>query len=186
MSCFQIFLVGPYLEHSCKSVESLATAYLKILDTVNTTHLDIDVEAPIDFTLVNKALASVQNQRRNTSVSFTLMVQAEDYGLNPQLGLRMIESAKENGVRVDVVNPMTMEFGGPSPDYGDQIIGAAKSVIKQMKGVWPDKSDGEIKRSLGVTPMIGRNFNKKVFETKHARRLVEWANNNHIGFLSFW
>lgn len=81
---------------------------------------------------------------------------------------------------------MTMEFGGPSPDYGSQVIGAAKSVLKQMKAVWPEKSDGEIKRMLGVTPMIGKNFNTKTFETKHARMLVEWANKNHIGFLSFW
>lgn len=60
--------VGPYLEHSCKSVDSLAEAYLKILDTVKTTHLDIDVEAPINMEMVNKALAKVQKERPTTSV----------------------------------------------------------------------------------------------------------------------
>lgn len=38
------------------------------------------------------------------------MVQAEDFGLNPQLGLRMIESAKEQGVHVDIVNPVTKVY----------------------------------------------------------------------------
>jgi chitinase len=45
---------------------------------------------------------------------------------------------------------IVIEFGGSSPDYGDKVIGAAKSVIKQMKSVWPEKTDGEIKRMLGV------------------------------------
>jgi chitinase len=81
---------------------------------------------------------------------------------------------------------MVMEFGGPSPDYGDQIIGAIKSTLRQMKAIWPSKTDGQLRRMLGATPMLGKNFNQKVFETKHARRLVEWANNNHIGFLGFW
>jgi chitinase len=46
--------VGPYLEHVCSSVEALATAYKIALDTVGTTHLDVDVEAPIDKDLVTK------------------------------------------------------------------------------------------------------------------------------------
>jgi chitinase len=100
--------IGPYLEHLCTSVESLASAYKNILDVVKTNHLDIDVEAPINMKMVNQALAKVQKERPGTTVSFTLMVQAEDYGLNPELGLKMIQSAKENGVHVDIVNPMTM------------------------------------------------------------------------------
>jgi len=159
---------------------------MKILDVVKTNHLDIDVEAPINTDMVNKALAKVQRERPGTTVSYTLMVQGEDYGVTPQLGVAVLESARDNGVHVDIVNPMTMEFGGPSPDYGDQIIGAAKSTLRQMKAIWPQKTDGELRRMLGVTPMLGVNFNRKVFETKHARNLVEWANNNHIGFLAFW
>lgn len=49
-------------------MDSLAEAYLKILDTVKTTHLDIDVEAPINMEMVNKALAKVQKERPTTSV----------------------------------------------------------------------------------------------------------------------
>jgi hypothetical protein len=114
------------------------------------------------------------------------MVQAEDYGLNPDLGLKMLQSAKANGVKVEIVNPMTMEFGGSSPDWGDSVIGAAKAVLKQMKEIWPQESDGELRRKLGVTPMLGRNFNSKQFLPAHGRKLVDWANANRIGFLSFW
>ncbi|ODM99814.1 putative bifunctional chitinase/lysozyme [Orchesella cincta] len=178
--------VGPYLEHMCSTSDSLANAYMKILDVVKTNHLDVDVESPINVDMVNKALKKVQQERPGTTVSYTLMVQAEDYGLNPDLGVKVLESAKAHGVHVDIVNPMTMEFQGKSADWGDAVIGAAESVLRQMKAIWPEKSDGELKRMLGVTPMLGQNFNRKVFETKHGRKLVDWANQNHIGLLSFW
>lgn len=83
---------------------------MKILDTVKTHHLDIDVEAPIDMDRVNKALARVQKERPGTTVSYTLMVQAEDYGLNPDLGVKMIQSGKANGVHVDIVNVSRQEL----------------------------------------------------------------------------
>jgi len=178
--------VGPYLEHLCLSVPDLVKAYKLVLDTVKTTHLDLDVEAPIDLDRVNRALAQVQSDRPSTSVSYTLMVQAEEYGLNPDLGLKTIQNAKERGVKVDIVNGMTMEYGASSPDWGDAVIGAAKSILNQMKTVWPEKSDRELKRMLGVTPMLGRNFNGKIFRLEHGRKLVNWANANGIGFLSFW
>lgn len=159
---------------------------MKILDVVKTNHLDVDVESPINIDMVNKALKKVQQERPGTTVSYTLMVQAEDYGLNPDLGVKVLESAKAHGVHVDIVNPMTMEFNGKSPDWGDAVIGAAESVLMQMKQIWPEKSDGELKRMLGVTPMLGRNFNGRVFETKHGKQLVQWANEQNIGLLSFW
>jgi len=34
--------------------------------------------------------------------------------------------------------------------------------------------------------MIGRNFNGKVFETRHGRQLVDWGNAENIAHLSFW
>jgi len=178
--------VGPYMEHLCTTVDSLAEAYKKVLDTVRTNHLDIDVEATINTDMVNQALAKVQRERPATTVSYTLMVQAEDYGLNPPLGSEVLKSAKRNGVRVDIVNPMAMEFSGSSADWGDSVIGAAKSVLRNMKEIWPNKSDAELKSMLGVTPMIGRNFNGKKFEVVHGKKLVQWASDNRIGFLSFW
>jgi chitinase len=81
---------------------------------------------------------------------------------------------------------MTMEFGGSSADYGDSVINAAKSVVQQMKVIWPEKSDPELFRMLGITPMIGRNFNGKVFTQAHAQKLVAFANQMGVGKLHFW
>jgi len=178
--------MGPYLEHLCGTVDDLANAYKKVLDVVGTTHLDIDVEAPINNDVVNQALAKVQRERPDTTVSYTLMIQGEDYGLTPSLGVDVLKSAVANGVNIDIVNAMTMEFGGTSSTWGETVIGAAESTLKQMKDIFPGKSDAQLKKMLGVTPMIGRNYNGRVLETSDARRVVQWANDNHIGLLAFW
>ncbi|MYW03839.1 cellulose binding domain-containing protein [Streptomyces sp. SID3343] len=177
---------GPYLEASCGSVDALAGAYLKIIDTLGVKHLDIDIEASIPVDTMNKALARVQRDRPGTTVSFTLMIQGDDYGLTPILGVDLLKNARDNGVSVDIVNAMTMEFGTSRPVWGDAVIAASEATLRQMKEIWPAKSDAELKRMLAVTPMIGRNFNGKIFTQSDAGKLVTWANTNHIGRLGFW
>jgi chitinase len=174
---------GPYLEYTCGSADELAGAYGKILDATGATHLDVDVEATIPQDTVNQALKQIQDER-GTSISYTLRVQGDDYGLDPY-SLQVLQSAAAAGVDV-LVNPMTMEFGSSRPDWGDAVIAAAESVLGQMKTVWPDMSDADLRAHLGVTPMIGRNFNGKVFDQSDARQLVDWANSNQIGLLAFW
>jgi hypothetical protein len=187
LCCFQKGgALGPYLEHLCTTPEALAEAYKTVLDVVGTTHLDVDVEAPITLSIMNGALALVQAERPDTTVSFTLMVQGEDYGLTPALGVDVLNSAVAAGVRVDTVNAMVMEFGTISPDFGDAIINTATAVLGQMKLIWPEKSESELKSMLGLTPMIGRNFNGNTFQLAHAEKVVAWAKVNSIGLLAFW
>jgi hypothetical protein len=178
--------LGPYLEHVCTNVQDLTAAYLKVLDVVGTNHLDLDVETGIDFNLMNSALAEIQRQRPDVTISYTLMVQAEDYGITPGLGVEVLKNAKSQGVKVDIVNAMAMEFPKISDDFGDSVINTASMVLGQLSEIWPEKSADQIKAMLGVTPMIGRNYNGQKFELQHARKLVQWANLNKIGLLAFW
>lgn len=174
--------MGPYLESVCGTADELLGAYKQILDTTGSNHLDVDVEANIPQDTVNEALAKLQAER-GTKVSYTLRVQGDETGVDPY-SLQVLQSAAAHGVDV-TVNPMAMEFGSSKP-WGDAVIAAAESTLKQMKGIWPDLSDADLKAKLGVTPMIGRNYNGNVFTQDNARQLVEWANTNKIGLLSFW
>jgi len=179
--------MGPYLEHQCATSAQLANAYKIVLDTVGSTHIDVDVETTVNLDLMNGALAQVQRERPDVTVSFTLMVQGEDYGLTPgSLGVELLKHAKQNGVKVDVVNAMTMEYPKISPDFGDSVINVGLMVIEQLRVIWPEKSTAELKKMLGITPMLGRNFNGQKFEIAHATKLVNWANENQIGLLAFW
>jgi len=178
--------VGPYLEHLCGTQAQLATAYKQVIDTLHVTHIDVDIEASVNIDMMNKALAQVQRDRPGTTISYTLMVQGDDFGLNPALGTDVLTNAKANGVNVGIVNPMTMEFGSSRADWGDAVIAAANSTLGQMAQIWPEKTAAQRKRMLGVTPMIGRNFNGRIFQIEDGNQLVAWANSNDIGLLAFW
>jgi hypothetical protein len=118
-------------------------------------------------------------------VSYTLMVQGDDFGLTPALGTDLLTNAKANGVNVGIVNPMTMDFGS-SREWGDAVIAAAQSTLNQMAQIWPEKSSATLHRMLGVTPMIGRNDTGPIFSIADGQKLINWANSNHIGLVAFW
>lgn len=177
---------GPYLEHVCSSVDTLLAAYKTALDAVGSHHIDIDIEASVPLDLMNQALARLQTERPDVTVGFTLMIQGEDYGMTDVLGVEVLKNAVRNNLRVTVVNAMTMEFPKVSASWADAIINAAIHTLAQMKEIWPNKSDAELRSMLGITPMLGRNFNGNIFEVAHARTVVDWAKQNQIGFLSFW
>ncbi|NUW46765.1 carbohydrate binding domain-containing protein [Nonomuraea rhodomycinica] len=174
--------MGPYLEHTCGTSAALLAAYKKVLDTVGTNHLDVDVEASIDVAKVNTALRQLQAER-GTTVSYTLRVQGQDYGVDP-FSLQILQDAAARGLEV-TVNPMLMNFGYTG-SWGDAMISAAQATLAQMRTVWPSRSDAQIRRMLGVTPMIGRNDTGMTTTQADARKLRDWADANHIGFVGFW
>ncbi|MFI7464514.1 carbohydrate binding domain-containing protein [Nonomuraea sp. NPDC049646] len=174
--------VGPYLEHACGTPAALLAAYKKVLDTVGTNHLDVDVEASIDANKVNTALKQLQAER-GTVISYTLRVQGQDYGVDP-FSLQILQDAAAKGLDV-IVNPMLMNFGHTG-DWGEAMTAAAQATLGQMKGVWPARSDAQLRRALGVTPMIGKNDTGMTTTQADARKLLTWANSNHIGFVGFW
>ena len=149
---------------------------------VGTNQLDVDVEASIDVNKVNSALKQLQSER-GTVVRYTLRVQAQDYGLDP-FSVQILQDAAAKGLNV-IVNPMVMDFGYTG-NWGDAMVSAAQATLGQMKGVWPSKTDAQIKRMLGVTPMIGKNDTGQTTTQADARKLRDWANANHIGFVGFW
>lgn len=77
---------GPYLENSCKSAADLAKAYKKVLTLTQSNHIDVDIESTVPSDLMNEALVTLQKQFSALTVSFTLGVMGDDYGVNVQLG----------------------------------------------------------------------------------------------------
>ena len=173
---------GPYLENTCGSAAALTTAYEQALDAVGSNSLDVDVEASIPTATVNQALLAVQ-QARGTTISYTLRVQGQDYGVDP-FSVSILQDAASRGLNV-LVNPMVMDFGYTG-DWGQAMVSAANATLGQMKTVWPSKSDAEIKAMLGLTPMIGVNDSGMVTTEAAAQTVLSFAQSNHIGRLAFW
>lgn len=100
---------------------------------------------------MNGALKILQGKMPDLTISYTLMIQGDDYGLTDALGVEVLKSAEKHGLRVDIVNAMTMEFGSKLASWGDAVIAAGESVVKQMELVWPHKSTQELYAMLGVS-----------------------------------
>ncbi|QGZ49082.1 sugar hydrolase [Streptomyces sp. QHH-9511] len=180
---------GHELALNCSTSSALAAAYGKVVDQYRLTKVDFDVEgAALPDTAANtrrsQAIAQLQKSHPGLNVSFTLPVMPE--GLT-QPGVDLLADAKKNGVRVDAVNIMAMDYGPAySGDMGQYAIQAATATQAQIKGVL-GLSDAAAWKAVAVTPMIGVNdVTTEIFRVDDATQLVDFANSKGIGWLSMW
>jgi Cellulose binding domain/Glycosyl hydrolases family 18 len=178
---------GQELAQACTDVNALQAEYQAVVSAYDLKFIDLDIEgaAVADPASVNRrsaALAALQKRNPGLKVSLTLPVLPE--GLT-QDGLNVVKSAKDAGVNIDLVNIMAMDYGRSTQDYGDLAIQAVKSTAGQLKGVL-GLSDAQAFRKIGVTPMLGVNDDQGKFVQSDAQDLVKFANENHVGYMSFW
>ncbi|GHJ90643.1 sugar hydrolase [Streptomyces sp. NE5-10] len=180
---------GHELALNCASAADLAKAYGKVVDQYQLTKVDFDVEgAALPDTTANtrrsQAIAQLQKSHPGLNVSFTLPVMPE--GLT-QPGVSLLADAKRNGVRIDAVNIMAMDYGPAySADMGTYAIQAATATQAQLKGVL-GLSDAAAWKAVAVTPMIGVNdVTTEVFKVDDAAQLVDFAKSKGLGWLSMW
>ncbi|MFE4654893.1 cysteine/serine endopeptidase inhibitor [Streptomyces sp. NPDC056707] len=183
---------GIELGLSCKSVASLKAQYKSVIDTLNLTRVDFDIEgSALADTAANdrrnQALAQLQREYTSSGkrldVQYTLPTNVD--GLE-QNGLKLLENAKSNGLDVNLVNIMTMDYGPPA-DMGEAAISAAQGLHVQLGKIWPFKSSDELWAMEGNTPMLGVNdITSEVFDTDDAAELKTFASSQGIRQLSFW
>ncbi|MFF2573757.1 cellulose binding domain-containing protein [Streptomyces sp. NPDC058084] len=180
---------GHELALNCSTPTALAAAYGKVIDQYKLTKVDFDIEgAALPDTTANtrrsQAIAQLQKSHPGLNVSFTLPVMPE--GLT-QPGVDLVADAKRNGVRVDAVNIMAMDYGPAySADMGQYAISAATATQAQIKGVL-GLSDAAAWKAVAVTPMIGVNdVSSEVFKVDDATQLVDFARSKGIGWLAMW
>ncbi|MET7452501.1 cellulose binding domain-containing protein [Streptomyces sp. NPDC005574] len=180
---------GSELATTCSSADALAAAYGKAVDAFKLTKVDFDVEGgALPDAAANtrraQAVAKLQQQHPGLDVSFTLPVMPE--GLT-QDGVSLLSNAKANGVKIDAVNIMAMDYGPAySGDMGDYAVQAATATQAQVKSVL-GLSDSAAWRAVAVTPMIGVNdVATETFKVDDAAQLVTFAKSKGIGWLSMW
>lgn len=182
---------GDELGQVCEDVESLTDAYQRVVDALDVTRLDFDIEGdearhPESLERRSQAIAALHAANPDLHVSYTLAVLPS--GLLPD-GLRILESAIEHGARIDLVNLMTMDYG---PDFapdemGEHAINAAENTHDQLAELFPEKSDAELWAMIGLTPMIGLNdVIPEEFTLEDAAMVTEFAIERGIGRLAMW
>lgn len=178
---------GIELAQACPDVNTLFAEYDAVVTAYDLKYIDLDIEGsaaaePASIARRSQALARLQQAHPDLKISLTLPVLPT--GLTSD-GLNVVRSARDAGVRLDAVNVMAMDYY-QSVDYGDAAIQAASSTFAQLKGLYPNLSDAQVWRMVGVTPMLGQNDDGRIYNQDDARRLVAFAKDKHLGLLAFW
>jgi hypothetical protein len=179
---------GIELAQACSTPAATEAEYQAVVDAYNLKYIDLDIEGaavaePTTIARRSQALKLLQTARPNVRVSLTLPVLPE--GLTAD-GLNVVRSARDAGVSIDLVNVMAMDYQRSTGDYGNFAVQAAQSTFSQLKGLYPSRTDAQIWRMLGVTPMLGKNDDGGTYDQNDARQMVTFAKTNHLGMLAFW
>jgi Glycosyl hydrolases family 18 len=168
------------------SAAVLQAEYQSVIDRYHINSIDFDIEGAAEqnqhsLTLRDQAIVGLQAANPDLKVSFTLPVLPT--GLDAS-GLAVLQSAKHDGVRIDTVNIMTMDYGQSVDNNGQMGLNAINAAIATEKQL----ADLGLTAKIGITPMIGVNdITSEVFKLADAQALVDYAKTDpHIALLSMW
>lgn len=187
-------------------VITLVEAYSSVIDTYGVDYIDFDIEGaavqnPGANSRRNRAIIMLKERYPDLEVSTTLAVTPEGFDAYAMAYLNDAKSAEDRYMEAnpgknmqifDRVNIMLMDYGSyyvKDPDkMGQYGIDAANAVHAQLKqSYYSGKSDAEIWKRMGLTPMIGQNDQKaEIFQLKDAVQVAEFAGEKGVGMVSIW
>jgi hypothetical protein len=182
---------GTELALGCTTVTSLRAAYQSVLNkySVNAStpvRLDFDIEGgaatdQASITRRNQALVGLKSANPGLVISYTLPVLPT--GL-VQSGVNVLNSVRADGLSLDVVNVMAMDYG-PANDNGGQMGLNAQLAASNTRN---QVLAAGLNATIGVTPMIGVNdVATEIFQLSDAQMLLNFAQaNSYISRLSMW
>ncbi|MCU1681487.1 MAG: Ricin lectin [Amycolatopsis sp.] len=177
---------GGELAQTCTTTSSLTAAYANVVNSYGTNRLDFDIEGGVlgdtgSTSRRDSALAALQAQNPAVQVDFTLAVAPN--GL-PGEEMGLLQDAKAKGVKVSVVNLMTMDFGNGQNALNDALSGA-RATAGQLAGLY-GISTAAAYGMMGLTPIAGQNDDNEFFSQSDAQTLESFAATNGVAELSFW
>ena len=182
---------GTELAQGCTTVSSLQAAYQAVLTkySVNAStpvRLDFDIEGgattdQASITRRNQALKALKAANPGLVISYTLPVLPT--GLIAS-GVNILNSVKTDGLSLDVVNVMAMDYGSANDNGGQMGLSAQQAASNTHNQVVA----AGLSATIGVTPMIGINdVNTEIFQLADAQSLLNFANaNSYITRIAMW
>jgi hypothetical protein len=187
---------GTEIGDSCKDVNSIAAAYEHVVTTYDVARLDMDIEGRSltktdGIERRNKAIKLLQDwataNGRPLTISYTLPTSAA--GLEAS-GKAVLENAKANGVRIDIVQPMVFDYyDRTTTDMGTAAINAVSGLRTYLQGLLPGRPDAQYWSMIGLTIMNGiDDYPKKTEVTTlaHAQQILAFAQLKGMRVLSMW
>ena len=168
------------------SAAMLQAEYQSVIDRYHVHSLDFDIEGAAvqdqhSIALRDQALVGLKATNPDLVISFTLPVLPT--GLTAD-GLNLLASANHDGLKIDVVNIMAMDYGAGVDNGGQMGLNAINAAIATEKQL----AELGLPAKIGVTPMIGVNdISSEVFTLADAQMLVDYAQtDSNIVRLSMW
>jgi len=175
---------GTDLAVSIHDVNKLVSAYESVITMYNTKYIDLDIEGgnASDTTSIqrrNKAMATLQKKYPDLKIDYTLATMQNGLA---QEGINILKDAAKQGVRVNSVNLMAMDYGTGEKHMGAAAISAATATKKQCDAIHLNYS------GIGITPMILVNDSApETFTIENAHQVVDFSNETSwVIFLAFW
>jgi chitinase len=180
---------GGELAQTCTNVSQLTAAYQNVVNTYGVTRLDFDIEGGVladtaATSLRDQALAALQAEDPAVQVDFTLAVSPQGLPTGAGSEYALLQDAQAKGVKVSVVNIMTMDFGAGSDDLAD-AESAAQGTAGQLASLYGISASAAY-NMMGLTPIAGTNDDGTYFSTSNAQSLESFAAANGVQELSFW
>ena len=170
-------------------ITKLQEAYQSVIDRFNLTWIDMDIEG---YTLLdhavnnrrNQALVALQKANPHLKLSYCLLG-----GPNGLLDneILLLKDAVKQGVRIDVVNVMTMNYDQGLVEHGDTKMG--EYIIETTKGAKRQLEElGLLNTTIGITPMIGINDEPgEIFNLADAKKILDFAKETDwVTLVSIW
>ena len=179
---------GRKLGTACKTSESLAGAYQKVIDAYSLRAIDIDIEHG-EFTnaktrmRVVAALATVQQANPGLEISITFAT-AES---GPEAdGQSLIADAAALGFQPSVWTIMPFDFGARVSDMGKTSIRAAEGLQRELMARY-GLSSAAAYRHVGISSMNGKtDESDETVSAANFQAMLAFAQQNHLGRLTFW
>ncbi|MFC1436288.1 carbohydrate binding domain-containing protein [Streptacidiphilus sp. N1-3] len=176
---------GLALAWTCSNQSSIDAGYQAIINDYGVTQLDFDIEgaAIADTAAAARQMQAMKDLKAsNPGLQFSMTLPVLASGLTND-GVNILKAAKNAGIRIDVVNIMTMDYyAGTGTEMGQGSVAAAQATLAQMQSV----DSGYTYANLGITPMIGKNDDGSTFTLADAQTVENFAVQHSVGRLAFW
>jgi chitinase len=184
---------------ACTSQPALNAAYQVVARRYSSKIIDLDIEgaaladkgATLRRAIAMKALQAASPAGKRVRIWLTLP--ASPSGLSAD-AIGLITTMLRQGVAIDGINLMTMDFGGSLPKGESMRSGIEHAVeasqlqlatIYRQAGVM--LTPRQVYERMGATPMIGQNdVQGETFTLSDAHALVAFAKSVHLARVSIW
>jgi len=169
---------------TCTNVSQLQALYQSVISRYNVAMLDFDIEGSAvtdqaSITRRDQALKALKAANPTLVISYTLPVLQT--GLTSD-GVNLLNRVKSDGLALNTVNIMTMDYGSAVSNMAQAATQAAAATENQLIAA------NLTTTYIGITPMIGQNDSQgEIFQLADAQTLLTFAENNkYVTSLGMW